>query len=305
MKKIKCQACGEKKPASELKFNEAEHEINVCTDCATAAESEVKKEQIAKLVKKGTDKKEAKTKVAGMNLEKRTIKLLTELIEADVMDEDETGAGGKTEDIDVDETETVKPPKVKPGKTTPAPAAPAPKNGKTDGKVMSAEKLTAKIEALREKRKTAPRDDKAGISAEIDALKLQLKSVKSGATPAPAAPAPKVKPGKTTPAPVVPAKPVKAPKAPATPAGIEIEIDGDSIAKYTRMAIKHAKEAMTTHKAKKGEDVSEIFVTKATEEFEALVSGKLFKLFKTEAKETGAYSTVKKAIKAAVEIDAE
>jgi hypothetical protein len=68
-KKIVCIACLEKFNADELEYNEAQHDQNICVDCAKAFRVEVVEEKVAALVAKGSTPKEAKKAVAAMKLD--------------------------------------------------------------------------------------------------------------------------------------------------------------------------------------------------------------------------------------------
>jgi predicted nucleic acid-binding Zn-ribbon protein len=128
VKKIKCMICTDPFQATELLYNEAQHGINVCPECAAPAESRVLEEKIAEFIaKKGMSKKAATQKANELNLEKGVVALLTEIIESDDMDENETTPATldphddfADEDIDLgdDDEDETKPatPEVKPSK---------------------------------------------------------------------------------------------------------------------------------------------------------------------------------------------
>lgn len=290
-KLIECQACGKEFKAADLAYNEAEHELNVCQSCATAAEKEVSKEQLAKLIEKGMTKVDAKAKVAGMNLEKRTLKLLAELIEADEMDEDD-------EDIEVDgdgdedevETEvaTRKPKTTKPA--TPAkpekvakPAKPAKPEATTSGKASSPDKIKAKISALKKEYKDADADERKVLGAEIRKLRAALAG---NATPEKAPKAAKAEKVAT------PAKPAKAEKATEATGSIDLEIDIATLNKAIGRVIKTVKTTVEAMKHKKGTDVGEVFETLAKAEVSQAVLEVVTKAYAAAAKEAG-FSTTK------------
>lgn len=332
--KIVCQACDTKVPVSELKYNEAEHEVNVCNSCAEQVLDVVKKEKIKKLIDKGIAKKEATAKVAGMNLDKSVIKTVIEFLENPTVDdadedEDETGKPDDSDDDEDDDEDEiaeavkVKTPKVKKEtaeekavriaaeekaakkalktKTVPVSATKPtikPTTTKTEKgeKVMSASKLQAKIEALREERSGLKvKAEKDVISARIDALKLKLKEL-GGSAPE--------KPAKTEKAPKVVAKPEKASKAkvvvvePAAvePEDISVEISSVRVSKYVKQAVAEAVLAMGSMKVKKGVDVAELAKEKANEIFDCKIMAHFLKNFHSAAKESGLSKTIAKNI---------
>jgi len=175
MKKPACQICTDKFNADELKFNEAEHGINVCPDCAAPAQEDAVKEEIKRLVGKGTDKKVAKTQAEAKNLDKKVIAKLIAVIESDNTGKDNVA-------VEEDDGKAGKGAKA----ATPAAAKPA--------KAGSVEKMKAQLKTLRAERKELkdeePEDNADEIKAlnkKVNALKAKIEEAEGGA-PAPATP---------------------------------------------------------------------------------------------------------------------
>jgi DNA-directed RNA polymerase subunit RPC12/RpoP len=310
-KKIECEACGEKVIVAELAFNEAEHEHNVCSDCATTIEEDVKEKKIASLIKKGIDAKTAKKKVANLDLEPLVLKAVVKLIQEEegASDDDEVEDIDLKSDDDEDETEI-------------ATEVAARKPSKKDKKVVAAPApVVAPAKTKKEKVVAAP-----ALSPRQQKLadRAARKAAKEAAAAAPVKP---VKPGKTPAAPVkelsarqiklaaraarkaakengtavapaaATAKPAKSGKEVST--DIIIAMSQDRVEKFVRLATKAAKEAMLSMKIKKGVDASEILEERITEEFNTRLSAAFIKDFKAAAKESGLSKTIRTQIAAA------
>jgi hypothetical protein len=303
-KKVVCAACVEKVEAGALAFNEAEHNMNVCTECAQTVEDDVRGKKIAALVKKGIDAKVAKKKVAAMDLEPAVLKALVKLIEeeegsADVDETDIEVGGDQDEDELEDELATRKPKTTKKDKVVTAPVAPVKPGKKAPAVVLSPRQQKL---ADRAARKAAKEAAAAALAAPVK----PGKKVKAVAEPVKVLSARQIKLAaraarREAKAAGTVAPPVKAGKTatPATAAGITVALDAERIAKLVRIAIREAKETLATMKLKKTDDAAEILHDLATAGFEVKVGNALLRGFEKLAKESGLSKTIRSTISAA------
>lgn len=276
--KVQCAACGEKVASGDLRFNEAQHDINICTECGTTIEADVRERKVKRLVKDGTPAKDAKKQVAEMKLDKATLKAAIKLVE----EEESAPAGSADIEVGDDEDETeianeVAKRKARKSKKEEVAAEPAPKSRKSKKVEEPAPKSSKKKATEPVKEKSARqirKEERAKRREEREARKAAAE--KSG------------KPARTS------------KKVAAEPAGevdsFSITIEASAVTKLVKKAISDAKEELSNSKIKKGTSMEELITERATEHLNSMLGVALVRKLNAEMRESGFTKTIRRTI---------